>query len=228
MDEDEANETIGNEQLYRALRLRVENYGSGNIVTYGHGTGFIVRSHSGSHYLVTNRHVVDRRYLPQDRKKWSSRGLASIEINGFFQNQRDDEPTPQRTSLTIVDPTPVFPYSEDIDLAVIVLPNVGTKSLDLTFNNFDITLIEKRRSIIRGEVQVGSPLLMPGYPELGGGVSERPILVGGWIASDPRYSASYAGNDYPRRVLGHSFSREGMSGAPVLSLSADFRGALIA
>lgn len=91
-------------------------------------------------------------------------------------------------------------------------------SLETLFHTFDIMKLQDHHDVIDGAIQVGSPLLMPGYPELGQEVSDRPILVGGWIASDPRYSASMGGADLPRRILGHSFSRAGMSGAPVLSL----------
>lgn len=225
MSENVQDETIGNEHLYRALRLTVENYNHENNTATGHGTGFIVRSHTahisprfGAHFLITNRHVVDRSYPITDPGRWPTSNIASIQIDGYFQAPRDPHAALERTSLTIGDPEPVYPTSEDIDVAVFRLSDVKGRSIAQTFNSFDIALLQGYHEIMDGEIQVGSSLLMPGYPSLAEKISDRPTLVGGWIASDPRYSASMLGKDRPRRVLGHSFSRAGMSGAPVLGL----------
>lgn len=226
MNEPDGDEKIGNEDLYRALKLVVVNYDHNNNKKTGHGTGFIVRSHAGNSrfgdsFLVTNRHVVDRAYrtYPFDTKdRWLQSSIESIEVKGHFQYPRDEVPTPESVSLKIHNPEPVYPRDEDIDIAVIALSPHGTGSSEPNFHTFDIMKLQDHHDIIDGAIQVGSPLLMPGYPQLGQEVSDRPILVGGWIASDPRYSASMGGADFPRRILGHSFSRAGMSGAPVLSL----------
>nr|WP_172682066.1 hypothetical protein [Rhodococcus erythropolis] len=226
MNESEQDEKIGNEYLYRALRLTVECQDEYCKIKPGHGTGFIVRSHAdgrpaGEHFLVTNRHVVDRTYSRSGRTPWGSSTLVSIRIDGYFQRPRYPNDLPERTSLTMSNPSPVYPTNEDLDVAVIALPSSSDegKPPERIFNSFPIMKLQSADEIMNGQIQVGSSLLMPGYPELAElEVSDRPVLVGGWIASDPRYSASIMGVERPRRVLGHSFSRAGMSGAPALGL----------
>lgn len=83
MNEPDANEKIGNADLYRALKLVVVNYDHHNHKTTGHGTGFIVRSHAGNsrfgdYFLVTNRHVVDRTYPFDTKERWLQSSIESI------------------------------------------------------------------------------------------------------------------------------------------------------
>lgn len=214
---DAKDETIGNTHLYSALRLQVTMQEAHKEVL-AHATGFIVSSPSGNHFLVTNRHVVD----PSFSEERPERKLKSIKFYGYFQNPRNPAADPVLTSLIVSDSdlVPVYPYERnerDIDIAVIKLPE--HEKISGKFNCFELGLLASRNDLADFQVHVSSPVIVPGYPGSDSKFSDRPIMVSGSIASDPRFSSAMQGHKYPYKVLCHSFSREGMSGAPVLGLA---------
>ncbi|MFF8373534.1 serine protease [Streptomyces lydicus] len=217
---------IDHSTLYGALRLDAQRYdrASGKTLSSGHGTGFVIRvrelgeSRERAEFLVTNRHVVDPGFGP---KGSSLKLLGALTVSGHHQPRRYRtlaRPTPVK--VTVPDPQPIFPKDPDIDLAVMRFDRKDREVVEGNgrFTTFDGTLIAEPWAYEDGHVHPGTQVLAAGYPALGGQCdAERLILVGGVVASDPRYPAEFEGAAFPDSVLCHAFSRAGMSGAPVFA-----------
>jgi hypothetical protein len=206
--------------LYAALRLRVYMYerDGSDSKTVGSGTGFVVRSTplSGKRkgFLVTNRHVLD-----PDFAKFTGRKVEKVEAAGFVQ------PTLQGmisgsagpVAFTIQSPQPVFAAGgDDADVAVLDLETAAIAGgcPELTeLSNLHLASAQDFKS----RLHVGAQVLIPGYPGIDLVTAERPILVGGTVASDPREVAEIGPEKFQDNVLCHSFSWGGMSGSPVFA-----------
>lgn len=210
------DEKFSTPHLYSALRVSTTTRDRYNEYTtaQGSGTGFVVSTGEGR-YLVTNRHVIEPKFAEKNRVKYFTHELESVSLFGYYQLARDHREEPIRIEMPVPDPVPYFSQDEEIDLAVVPLPAAIPST---RINSLSTSVFATPRQVSEGLIYTGGPLLMPGYPGSGGSTSERPILVSGSIASDPRYSAALGGKDFPNRVLCHSFSREGMSGAPVFGI----------
>ncbi|MGW7003696.1 S1 family peptidase [Streptomyces sp. NPDC054933] len=188
--------------------------------TVGRGTGFVIRGdlfgtrHQG--YLVTNRHVLD-----PDFKKLSGRRIESVTVAGYHQGQRLWA-EPDIIRFTIEHPVVVFPDdSADGDRFDVALINLDTANLAqglVSAPRFPTPRLADYRAFQSANVTVGTQVLMPGYPGIDQSVADRPILVAGTIASDPRSDAAIGRETFAEGVLCHSFSWEGMSGSPVFAL----------
>lgn len=215
------NGSIDARHLYAARRLRSTFYDrrTGKTVTAGLATGFVVGPDNyGTNqkgYLVTNRHVVDPSFRTPKNQFLT---CESLHVSGYFQDVQSAGMLPVWQELTLDNPSPVY-ASNNVDLAVIDL-NVASSASPMgqaRMNWFGIGTLAGPHAYDLGEVTVGNNVVMPGYPALDGVSAERPILVGGVIASDPRFDGTVGGNSYPESVLCHAFSWGGMSGAPVLA-----------
>ncbi|MCX4598285.1 serine protease [Streptomyces sp. NBC_01549] len=206
--------------LYSAVRLtvRFSEYGATRPGA-GIGTGFIVRAGDGrddAQYLVTNRHVVDPNYTK--KRGWE---LSEVRIHGYFQKTREPQSSPVWQEAVLRAPVVHTSPAWHVDLAVLPL---GTgDGLEVVagsgrFNSLPVQILANRQDFSRGEVTVGRQVLMPGYPGINETVAKRPILVGGVIATDPRFPAAVGADEYPDEVLCHAFSWNGMSGSPVLCM----------
>ncbi|MEV6057920.1 serine protease [Streptomyces sp. NPDC052107] len=204
--------TINEGHLYASFRLTVHMYESdgSDSKTVGSGTGFVIRSRlpTGGRkgYLVTNRHVLDPSFA-----KPTGRGIDKVEVIGFAQ-VGDARPI----RFTIQSPQPEF-ADGGADVAVIDLERAtipgGCPELTEMSN-----LRLANASDFQERLHVGAQVLMPGYPSIDGVAAERPILVSGTVASDPREMAEIGRERFPNCVLCHSFSWGGMSGSPVFAL----------
>ncbi|WP_432190537.1 trypsin-like peptidase domain-containing protein [Streptomyces sp. Tue6028] len=182
------------------------------------GSGFLVRDGSGSGsslYLVTNRHVVDPRYAKGLRPGWR---LTALEIRGYFQSPRaldaDAEPQPVR----LESPMHVFPSKFGVDLAVVPLnESAGMTILEGRgrFNALPVSMIAGHHDF-SSDITIGRQVILSGYPGVEGQVAARPLMVGGLIATDPRYTAALGAEIREDEVFCHAFSWKGMSGCPVL------------
>lgn len=206
--------------LYCAVRLTVywNEYGSlrdGATI----GTGFIVRVHKGrgaGQYLVTNRHVVDANY--EKRRGWE---LSHIRITGYSQSGRDLQSAPVWQEAVLTSPTVHTASAWHVDLAVLPLGDTGRLEVvsgNGRFNALPVACLALQREFDSGDVTVGRQVLMPGYPGINDQAAQRPILVGGVIATDPRFPAELGPDVYEDEVLCHAFSWKGMSGSPVLCM----------
>jgi hypothetical protein len=219
------DERIDNTHLYSALRLTAHmHYKSDGSSSTGTGTGFVVqteyfrsrdRDREPQRFLVTNRHVLDPDFV-----KYTGRALESVTIDGYFQNPQHPGLAPERISVTINQPE--VHYLDDrpgLDLAVINLAT-ATISGPLLVNSLPSRSLADVRYFDHLNVSAGTSVLMAGYPGIDKVSADRPILVAGTIASDPRYPAAIGPNTYPDEALSHAFSWEGMSGSPVFTVSA--------
>ncbi|WP_328580463.1 trypsin-like peptidase domain-containing protein [Streptomyces sp. NBC_00370] len=211
--------------LYAAVQLRPVFYSkaSGHLVSSeNRASGFIVsawgtdeaetwgrKSETGQdRYLVTNRHVLDPNF--RQPRGWALGGLT---IRGHHQPTDPEQlPTPQE--VTLKQPDVMFP-SGPVDLAFVRLDSTR-EAASAKFNALEPSALAGKEHFESGRITVGTPVLASGYPGIGGVSADRPILVGGVVASDPRYPAAIGELCKPGEVLCHSFSWSGMSGAPVL------------
>ncbi|MFD7004038.1 trypsin-like peptidase domain-containing protein [Streptomyces mirabilis] len=182
------------------------------------GTGFIVRQGVGPgrgvgarRFLVTNRHVVDPNY--EKPRGWP---LTELRVSGHFQDPRHRAAGASRQGARLMNPAVYFPSKWDSDLAVVPLDDGEDVEGQGLFNSLPSGILALRHGSLDGEVTVGQQVLMPGYPGIEGHAAERPILVGGVIASDPRYPAATGRDVYEDQVLCHAFSWQGMARPPVL------------
>ncbi|WP_329531928.1 serine protease [Streptomyces sp. NBC_01450] len=203
--------------LYSAVRLTVRFSEYGEVrPSAGSGTGFVVGEGTGPDehlYLVTNRHVVDADY--EKRRGWT---LTDVRITGFYQSSRDFQSPPVRQEVVLASPEFCFPSAWHVDLAVLPLITDRTEVVSGRgrFNVLPASMLALRHDFRSGDVTVGRQVLMPGYPGIGDQLADRPILVGGVIATDPRFPAVLGSKEYPDEALCHAFSWKGMSGSPVL------------
>ncbi|MEU0042238.1 trypsin-like peptidase domain-containing protein [Streptomyces werraensis] len=208
--------------LYSAVRLAVRFSEYGELrQNVGIGTGFVLSDGPGrdaGRYLVTNRHVVDPNY--EKDRRWQ---LAEVQIRGYFQHPRDPQSSPEWQEAVLA--TPVVhtlpPSAWHVDLAVLPLGTGNAVEVAVgsgRFNSLPVRSLASQRDFHESRVTVGRQILMPGYPGIQERVADRPILVGGVIASDPRFPAAVGPHEMRDEVLCHAFSWEGMSGSPVLCL----------
>jgi hypothetical protein len=205
------------------LRLDADRYdkASGKSLL-GHGTGFIVRVMNfggygqSAEFLVTNRHVLDPAFGPEGSV---TRAQGDLTVSGYHQRRgRRMRPTPVKA--VVRDPEPIYPDDPDIDLALIRFDRRDREVIegDGWFTSFDEGQIAAPWVYDDADVHAGTQVLSAGYPSLGGQTNTtRPILVGGVVASDPRFPSEFEGTTYPESALCHAFSRSGMSGAPVFA-----------
>jgi len=183
------------------------------------GTAFIVRSDKVA-VFVTNRHVLDYNY--KQANPVASAVLKSVTIRGFAQPQDSSQsPIPWTYSHPVAAGGIIIHPDQSTDLAVIRIfescfapPLLSfVKALNVYASDYLASATE-----IHG-LWPGEEVFIVGYPGIAG-ASERPVLVTGVIASDPRYPAVFGNaKNLKNAVLCQSFSWRGMSGAPVLGFS---------
>jgi hypothetical protein len=200
--------------LYSAVHITVRGYEkrSGDDFS-GTGTGFFIEAGTGleSFHLVTARHVLD----PDHANPGSGlRQLESITVRGVRTHRHRDD---TEFDFTFTPEHVAFHPDTDIDLAVVRVTPDGKDAANVFGVAMDKSDIIKPHAILADEVGVGTEIVMVGYPRLENGIGHRPLLVPGIVSSDLRYDADYGANTYPGRGICHSFSRGGMSGAPVLT-----------
>jgi trypsin-like peptidase len=213
---------ISTTTLYAAVRLTPEFFEAGRSEPRrGTGTGFIVRERDGAgarKFLVTNRHVVDADYAKKTVTGWR---LEALQISGHFQHPRHPGVDAVPQTARLADPVVRFPSKWDVDLAALPLtggPELEAVECEGHFNSLPASLLATKEDFSGGQVTVGRQVLMPGYPGVDGMAADRPLLVGGVIATDPRYPAVIGPHVHEDQVLCHAFSWRGMSGSPVLCM----------
>lgn len=208
--------------LYSAVRLTVRFSEDGELRRNpGIGTGFILSDGPGreaGRYLVTNRHVVDPNY--EKNRRWQ---LADVQLRGYFQHPRDPRSSPEWQEAVLTAPVVHIlpPSAWHVDLAVLPLGTGDAMEVVVgsgRFNSLPVRSLASPRDFQEGRVTVGRQILMPGYPGIRDRMADRPILVGGVIASDPRFPAAVGPHEMQDEVLCHAFSWEGMSGSPAFCL----------
>lgn len=205
---------FSNKHLYSALKLNLLVGRPHEDPKTGGGTGFIARTPQGKHYLLTNRHLLDPQFskpLPPEYR------ILRLTISGHADGTtRGQETGTIHHSIDVSGIDPVFLDDYALDIAVLPLTDLATALP--AFNTLDSNTFLTRADFATARLPAGWPVQMAGYPGASEHTAVRPLLVSGTIASDPRYPAAYDLENYPTEVLCHSFSKAGMSGAPVLAI----------
>lgn len=202
------------DHLYSAVHLKLDGIEklSGKEFS-GSGTGFFVHADrvGAGYYLVTARHVLDPGHAKEPGSGlWQ---LESVTVRGAHTRFRGYD---TEFEFSLPYDRAHFHPDPDIDLAVVFLAeeDVPSEVFGVAFRTKDFI---RPAAILSDDVGPGTEIVMAGYPRLENGVGYRPLLVPGIVSSDLRYDADYGGHQYPGRGICHSFSRGGMSGAPVLT-----------
>jgi hypothetical protein len=205
--------------LYAAFRLSAMHFGPGGSPKEVHGTCFLVKS-GVALYAVTNRHNLDLSFKDQ---KYVGFSLAGIKISGYSDTDHYYETIPIEAVAF------VFATNPAEDVAVLDLTDrklqyrrqrkpgeeagrlIGPPSL----MNIDIDMLATSDDL--KILAPGAPTLMPSYSLLYDKSSERPVMRGGIVSSDPESDYRTADQESARRVLFQTQSAEGASGAPVFA-----------
>ncbi|OMC02461.1 hypothetical protein A5733_02135 [Mycobacterium sp. NS-7484] len=164
--------------------------------------------------------------------------MDRVELSGHRQPDNQNSET-EAWTYTHRNPEVFFHPDPDTDLALIRVPLPSETSADSNFTQperwsargdwypsfFDINWLASDAELRR--LLPGDQVFIAGYPGViaaeGGGRSatkdDRPIIVNGIVASDPRYPATFGDAVLNNAVLCHSFSWGGMSGSPVFAFS---------
>ncbi|MBI2697223.1 S1 family peptidase [Mycobacterium nebraskense] len=179
------------------------------------GTAFVVEK-QGSLFFVTNRHVFDYNYKPPHGVIPSAK-LRGVEIRGYAQPSDLSQPAPPWTWTCTQETSGIaFHPDESTDLAVVSAGRGSFNPGDPGPNCLGMEWLASATEI--DGLMPGEEIFLAGYPGMAGPI-ERPLIVRGIIASDPRHPATFGKAHLGNAVLCHSFSWSGMSGAPVLGIS---------
>lgn len=168
------------------------------------GSGIIIRNTS-EHYLVTARHVIDEKYAnaPQRRAPFNRVRVLNPNFISFGTDAQE---------FVQWDTDWRFDEGEN-DLAVTPMPN-SESGFYRALDKDNILDKEKLKSL-----QLGHPLIMAGFPALGGICQNEPLLVSrqGVLSSMPKREISIQGTLGSDYFLLDSFAQNGFSGAPLFS-----------
>ncbi len=185
-----------------------------------HGTCFFVKS-DGKLFAVTNRHNLD---LPFKKPKWIGYKLEHFRIAGFADNDHYYETAPTEPIRF------AFPANRFEDVAVFDLTNKQMQYRRKRKQGEESNVILGAPSAFAVEASMlanaddlkrmtaGAPIFMPSYSLHYDRSSERPIMRGGIVSSEPDSDYLTDEQEPARRVLYQAQSAEGASGAPVFAL----------
>lgn len=168
------------------------------------GSGVLIRS-EGGHYLVTARHVVDERFVkgPKGRAPFAKIRILNPVFVSFGVG-----------GLEFIEWTADWKFDADEnDLAATRMPEVDSGfyraiSAETILDNEQLN-----------SLQIGHPLIMSGFPAMGGIQDEKPLLVGrqGVLSSHPLREISIKDTLGRNYFLLDSFAQSGFSGAPLFA-----------
>jgi len=201
---------------YKAVTQFADDVGTDKVL---HGTAFVIAIGSSDLAIVTNRHMVDIDYK-QPTSKYKNFKLRSIVISG----RRDDDSL-YRFSVAPESPASYSANALD-DVAVLIRPrcqpleNMPEMKL---FYHFGLNDLADDR-FLTSELVPFDVVAFAGFPEEHDKLSERPLIRGGRIASDPKFDFSILGKPAGRCIAYEAFSHGGASGSPVYAPAKGFRG----
>lgn len=198
--------------LYTAYRLEVTFGLPDGGVRAGNGSGFVVVRADGKAYLATARHVVDPRIA-----LWRQPGstLLAVQMRGW--NYAEILADQELVHVELV-PQIWLPDDDALDIAVLPLPTAfGGNNCQVRQWIPESLLAEECE--FGPDIRVADFLASPGFTDLPGTALDRPVLLTGLIASDPRApeTVTRPGGSESKAVLYQSLSRSGLSGAPVFA-----------
>jgi hypothetical protein len=206
--------------LYAAQRISLMHLGPDGSKKEVHGTSFFVKS-GAELYAVTNRHNLDLAF--KDRK-YVGYKLEHFKIAGFAGNDHYYEGAP--TELIRF----VFSTNQFEDVAVFDLTNKQMQfrrkrkqgeDPNVTLGSPSVFAVEASMLAHAHDLKkmtAGAPIFMPSYSLHYDRSSERPVMRGGIVSSDPDSDYLTDGQEPARRILYQAQSADGASGAPVFAL----------
>lgn len=200
---------------YKAVATFADDIGTTKSVQ---GTVFAVAVGVDGFALVTNRHVIDLSYKDATGK-YKYFQLSKILVTG----RRDDDSIYRFT----LDPAAVISLPKDPldDVAVIINPlcnpveNMAVLKIFYHYALEDLANDKYLWSLIPFDV-----VAFAGFPDEHDKLSERPLVRGGRIASDPRFEFSLNGKPAGHCIAYEAFSHGGASGSPVYAPAKGFAG----
>lgn len=207
--------------LYSAYRIVSVHAGPDGLTKIVHGTCFHINMHN-RFFLVTNRHNVelsfkDPKYVGYRWQHMEVGGYSSkgdyIELSYLGHTVRCAVPKNSAEDVFVLE-IPKAPFhlrrlkkpGED--------PSKKTVAFDPIFVGIDMFATDKDLE----KLSPGSQILLPSYSAHYDHSSERPVMRGGIISSDPMSDYQMDGQEPARRVLFQAHSAEGASGGPVFAL----------
>ncbi|MBT1516256.1 hypothetical protein KIP88_38020 [Bradyrhizobium sp. SRL28] len=171
-------------------------------------------------YAVTNRHNLDLSF--KDRK-YVGFTLGDVKISGYSETDHYYETIPTEPVQFL------FATNPAEDVAVLDLTDrkmqfmrrrkqgetAGAALGPPSLMNLDVGMLATGDDLKK--LAPGAPILMPSYSLLYDKSSERPVMRGGIVSSDPESDYHSESQEPARRVLFQAQSAEGASGAPVFA-----------
>lgn len=183
------------------------------------GTAFVIALDSGDLAIVTNRHVIDINYKELTRK------YKNFELVAITATGRRADDSLYRFSI---DTSSSVSYSINAlnDVAVFIRPNCqpleNMPEMKL-FYHFSLADLADD-NFFHSELAPFDVVAFAGFPEEHDKLSERPLMRGGRIASDPKFDFSLNSKSAGSCIAYEAFSHGGASGSPVFALARGFQG----
>lgn len=207
--------------LYSAYRLSTRHYGPDGSSKIVHGTCFHVGSGERL-FLITNRHNAELSYKDQ---KYVGYKWDGMQVDGYCN---DDE----YFEFSFAGHTIHFavPRNPAEDVFVLELPKApiqfrrrkksgeATDKKTETFEPVILGIEMLATDEDMKQLSPGSQVLFPSYSAHYDKSSERPVMRGGIVSSDPESNYQTEDQEPARRVLFQAQSAEGASGGPVYAL----------
>jgi hypothetical protein len=216
--------------LYSAYRLSTRHVGPDGSSKLVHGTCFHVNS-NGRVFLVTNRHNVELSYKDL---KYAGYSWDGVQVDGYCGDEDYFEFAFNGHKIHYA-----IPKNAAEDVFVLELPRDQIRFRRRKKPSEDANRkTEKWEPVMLGlemlasehdmrRLSPGSTVLLPSYSAHYDKSSERPVMRGGIISSDPESNYQTDGQEPARRVLFQALSAEGASGGPVFALMNGDQGVLL-
>jgi hypothetical protein len=204
--------------LYSAYKIVATFKDKSGTTKSVQGTAFIVAIGADGFALITNRHVIDLSF------KETSGKYQQFQLNNLFVTGRRDDDSIYRFALN---PKALISLPKDPldDVAVMINPrcvpveNMEDLKIFYHFALEELAGDEYLKSLIPFDV-----VAFAGFPNEHDRLSERPLVRGGRIASDPRFEFSINGQPAGHCIAYEAFSHGGASGSPVYAPAKGWAG----
>lgn len=211
---------LTHEIIYAAARLTTVFEGRDGTQIPRQGTCFGVACPNEKLALVTNRHLVDLHY-PEYQKKYCLYKLKHLICDTRGRDINNNTPgTTKRFIMSMLKNKVDFDDNDANDVAVIFNAQLenedGTVNCcwDYCFKIEDLATEDE----IRSDLHPFDFLAFTGFPAGYDKTDLKPIIRGGTVASDPRFSYQFNEKDKGEIVLYEGFSFGGSSGSPVVAI----------
>lgn len=218
---------LNNDFLYCAYKIETTFKDDQNTIKNAQGTAFFVKNKRGDLCLITNRHVVDIRYLDKNSQYIRFR-LTTMRLRGKGKEQASMMPDLEQYYLVVDFDKAIYHSNRENDIACIISPRVI--SLTSTDNPANVTIeyfipynFIATQEDYRTNLSICDFVAFPGFPEWHDRRGNRPILRVGTLASDPRYDYSSKEEYQGAQVAYEAFSFGGSSGSPIFAVQKGLR-----